>query len=220
MTGYDADKEDTTIYKVLVNHEEQYSIWPEYKENPPGWADVGRAGPRAECLEYIGEVWSDLRPLSLRKKMLELNEDPLPPPPANRERPHGKSLVDRLCEGDHPVQVGLRPDSSVERFKEALDRNYIHIRFTNTGGGTELGFRLDRDSCDLSGADFESGAGAIHVEGGLTLDYVKARCIADIDLKTLQGKGRLVKADQGRESNPQEATGTRSAMSAGLNPTT
>jgi MbtH protein len=63
------DREDTTIYKVVVNHEEQYSIWPAHRENPLGWTDVGKQGTKAECLEYIKEVWTDMRPLSLRKKM-------------------------------------------------------------------------------------------------------------------------------------------------------
>jgi MbtH protein len=65
------EQDDTTIYKVVVNHEEQYSIWPADRENPPGWKDVGKSGPKAECLAYIKEAWTDMRPLSLRKKMEE-----------------------------------------------------------------------------------------------------------------------------------------------------
>jgi MbtH protein len=65
------DEEDTTIYKVVLNHEEQYSIWPEYRENPLGWKDAGKSGPKSECLAYIKEVWTDMRPLSLRKHMEE-----------------------------------------------------------------------------------------------------------------------------------------------------
>jgi MbtH protein len=65
------DSEDTTIYKVVVNHEEQYSIWPADRENALGWNDAGKSGPKAECLAYIGEVWTDMRPLSLRKRMEE-----------------------------------------------------------------------------------------------------------------------------------------------------
>ena len=65
------EREDNTIYKVVVNHEEQYSIWPAEKENPLGWKDVGKVGPKPECLAYIKEVWMDMRPLSLRKKMEE-----------------------------------------------------------------------------------------------------------------------------------------------------
>lgn len=70
------ETEDTTIYKVVVNHEEQYSIWPADRENAPGWRDAGKQGLKAECLAYIEEVWTDMRPLSLRKKMEEQNRQP------------------------------------------------------------------------------------------------------------------------------------------------
>ena len=66
------DREDTTIYQVVMNHEEQYSIWPADRELPLGWTPVGKTGTKAECLAYIQEVWTDMRPLSLRKKMEEL----------------------------------------------------------------------------------------------------------------------------------------------------
>jgi len=65
------EREDNTIYKVVMNHEEQYSIWPADRENALGWQDAGKTGTKAECLEYIKEVWTDMRPLSLRKKMEE-----------------------------------------------------------------------------------------------------------------------------------------------------
>jgi len=63
------EREDTTVYKVVVNHEEQYSIWPAYRDNPLGWKDAGKTGLKAECLAYITEVWTDMRPLSLRQWM-------------------------------------------------------------------------------------------------------------------------------------------------------
>ena len=65
------ETEDTTVYKVVINHEEQYSIWPADRENPLGWKDAGFSGIKQECLDYIKEVWTDMRPLSLRKKMEE-----------------------------------------------------------------------------------------------------------------------------------------------------
>jgi len=68
------DKEDITIYKVVMNHEEQYSIWPDYKKLPRGWNHVGKTGLKADCLAYIKEVWTDMRPLSLRKKMEEFEK--------------------------------------------------------------------------------------------------------------------------------------------------
>jgi MbtH protein len=66
------EEDDTRIYKVVMNHEEQYSIWPVERENPLGWNDVGKEGTKQECLDYIEEVWTDMRPLSLRKKMEEM----------------------------------------------------------------------------------------------------------------------------------------------------
>ncbi|KAA3659932.1 MAG: MbtH family protein [Chloroflexi bacterium] len=63
------EQDDTITYKVVVNHEEQYSIWPADREMPFGWKAVGKEGSKQECLDYIEEVWTDMRPLSLRKKM-------------------------------------------------------------------------------------------------------------------------------------------------------
>lgn len=60
------DREDNAIYKVVVNHEEQYSIWQIDREDAPGWKDAGKSGRKEECLAYIKEVWTDMRPLSLR----------------------------------------------------------------------------------------------------------------------------------------------------------
>ena len=62
---------DEATYKVVVNHQEQYSIWFADRENPPGWNDVGRQGTKEECLAYIEQIWTDMRPLSLRKQMDE-----------------------------------------------------------------------------------------------------------------------------------------------------
>lgn len=63
------DDEDYNVYRVVVNHEEQYSIWPVDRESPLGWRDAGKQGSKAECLAYIEEMWTDMRPLSLRQKM-------------------------------------------------------------------------------------------------------------------------------------------------------
>ncbi|MBS1910711.1 MAG: MbtH family NRPS accessory protein [Bacteroidetes bacterium] len=65
------EQSDSVIYQVIVNHEEQYSIWPADREIPPGWRSEGKTGSKAECLNHINEVWTDMRPLSLRKKMEE-----------------------------------------------------------------------------------------------------------------------------------------------------
>jgi MbtH protein len=56
-------------YKVVVNHEEQYSIWQFDRANPAGWADAGFSGDKDACLDHIEAVWTDMRPLSLRLRM-------------------------------------------------------------------------------------------------------------------------------------------------------
>lgn len=190
-----SEEEDKTIYKVVVNHEEQYSIWPEYKENALGWNDAGKVGTKAECLAYIKEVWTDMRPLSLRKKMEELARNPPADQPSPSQAEKHESLVDRLCAGDHPITVALRPEPSVKAFKEAVDGGYLRVKFTNTTGGTELGFKVDKDASDLSEANFNEGIGQARVVGGLSLDYTKVRCVANIDLQTLAGLGHLEKVD-------------------------
>jgi MbtH protein len=72
------EQEDTTTYRVVVNHEEQYSIWPAERELPLGWRDEGTTGTKAECLAHVDEVWTDMRPLSLREQM----EAASPPEPS------------------------------------------------------------------------------------------------------------------------------------------
>jgi hypothetical protein len=100
-------------------------------------------------------------------------------------------LVQRLSEGDHPIEASLRPEKTVAALKACIDRGYVHIKYTDTRGGTELGVRLDQEATDLSQADFDNQTGSVHLVGGLTLNYVKVRSIADIDLGTLAGQGHL-----------------------------
>ena len=66
------DEDDPSLFKVLMNGEEQYSLWPKLKPVPNGWHATGKEGTNAECSKYVDEVWTDMRPLSLRKKMKEL----------------------------------------------------------------------------------------------------------------------------------------------------
>jgi len=73
MTENDTDQQ--TIFRVVVNHEDQYSIWPSYKELPLGWSEGGPTGPKATCLAYIERVWTDMRPLTLRNAMARSEDD-------------------------------------------------------------------------------------------------------------------------------------------------
>jgi MbtH protein len=63
------EHEDNRAYKVVLNDEEQFSIWPAERDNPSGWRDEGKRGTKQECLAHINEVWTDMRPLSLRRRM-------------------------------------------------------------------------------------------------------------------------------------------------------
>ncbi|MFY1691592.1 MbtH family protein [Plantactinospora sp. WMMB782] len=63
------EQTDDRVYRVVRNDEEQYSIWPADRDLPAGWHAEGTEGPRADCLARIGEVWTDMRPLSLRQRM-------------------------------------------------------------------------------------------------------------------------------------------------------
>ena len=63
------DGEDTRAYKVVINHEEQYSIWFADRSNPLGWDDAGKTGTKSECLAFIADVWKDMRPRSVRLQM-------------------------------------------------------------------------------------------------------------------------------------------------------
>jgi MbtH protein len=66
----------STSYRVVVNDEQQYSIWPLHKDLPLGWSDGGFAGTQDACLAHIEEVWTDMRPLSLRVAMAEAPPGP------------------------------------------------------------------------------------------------------------------------------------------------
>jgi MbtH protein len=61
--------DEMMMFTVVLNHEEQYSIWPKGRQIPGGWKDAGKSGTKQECLEHIKSVWTDMRPLSLRLKM-------------------------------------------------------------------------------------------------------------------------------------------------------
>lgn len=71
-TNATLDQNSEETYYVVRNIEEQYSIWPSYKQIPRGWESIGEPRIKSECLSYIEMVWTDMRPLSLRKQMEEV----------------------------------------------------------------------------------------------------------------------------------------------------
>jgi uncharacterized protein YbdZ (MbtH family) len=191
MNVSDETSDDTTTYKVVVNHEEQYSIWPESRENPPGWTSVGVSGSKAHCLGHIESVWTDMRPLSLRRAMEQPSAAPVVERSPVAVAPDEESLPARLSRGPQPVELALRPERTKDVLLRQIETGYVHVRFTATRGGTELTFPLEAGTEQRLKKEAARGEGTVKFAGKLTLDYVPVRCVADIDLATFAGTGQL-----------------------------
>ena len=114
-------------------------------------------------------------------------------------------LVQRLSEGKHEVVIGHR-DQSYEEIKQRIEDGYIHIKFTQTRGGTELGINVDLNNTNLKELDFNKGEGLLHIEGTTNLNYNAVRCIADIDLATRKGEGCLQVVEEESVNSDNKAT--------------
>jgi uncharacterized protein YbdZ (MbtH family) len=188
------DDDEKTIFKVVLNEEKQYSIWPQDRENPLGWYDEGKSGLKQECLDHIDKVWTDMRPLSLQKHMEAMKNRPAPEPveatPQEQEAERVEDLVTRLCRGKHAV--------SVERYKtsaglrEAIEKGFVLVRFTQTRGGTEVGFKIDRQQSRIEPAD---SSGTTKLVGRFTLDGSRVECSVEIEGDGLEGVGCLTRVD-------------------------
>lgn len=100
-------------------------------------------------------------------------------------------LPHKLAKGEHKVIISAIRDNPQEEFKAAVERNYVHVKFTETRGGTELGFRLDPEHSDFSKGDIDKGTGEVTVAGNLKLDGVPVRCVATVGLESMEGQGHL-----------------------------
>jgi len=97
-------------------------------------------------------------------------------------------LVKKLSKKDHTVVVN-RPDRSAKALEERIGLRVVHVLFEETE--TELGIRLDAGKCDYRRGDFAKGTGKIHLQGVLTLNGDRVRCVADVELESMKGTGRL-----------------------------
>src|SRR5262249_35196888 len=110
------------------------------------------------------------------------------------------SLVQKLSQGDHKIEVSIRPDRTPKALLECIQKGYVHLKFPETQGGTDLYVPLDLEDTKLTEANFEAGTGFVELVGELTLDYQPVRCEAVIDLSTMNGHGRLQSANSGNGS--------------------
>jgi hypothetical protein len=100
-------------------------------------------------------------------------------------------LAHRFSQGPHKILYRPRGDQARTEFRADVERDYVHLLFTGAAGEIELGFPSDRARSDLSGANWDAGEGSIHLEGDLGLNGIPVRCVADLDLRTMEGVGRL-----------------------------
>jgi hypothetical protein len=105
-------------------------------------------------------------------------------------------LVKRLSTGTHEVVIGHRGEQH-EELKRRIENGHIHIKFTQTRGGTDLGINVDLERTNVQDIDFTQGEGKLHIEGTTNLDYHEVRLIADIDLALRAGEGHLELASVG-----------------------
>ncbi|MFF8955210.1 MbtH family protein [Streptomyces sp. NPDC014894] len=179
---------------VVRNQEEQYSIWPAGRDLPAGWEPTGFAGGEEACLAHIDQVWTDMRPKSLRDALAAARQDDGEPAgdPLRTDALDGPDLVTRLSAGDHRVELVLRPEPTPERLRRALEDRYVHLLFPGTEGGAELGIALT-DRTELSGADLDAATGTVTLVGELTLDFTPVECVARLDLATRTGTCSLAR---------------------------
>jgi len=179
--------EDTNEYVVVLNDEEQYSIWRADRPLPPGWRGDGTKGRKAECLAHIGKVWTDMRPLSVRRAAAAPLDPSVVPEPTT---PRGgkNDLVARL-EASQPIVFAGRSEATREELGAQVERGRVFVRFEKTG--TDLGIRLSATAHAAARHILASNGESIAIEGELILNYNRVRFIGALELATLRGTGKL-----------------------------
>lgn len=183
------DDDDLTLYKVVLNDEEQYSIWSADRPLPAGWHEDGFSGTKRECLDHIAEVWTDMRPLSLRRHLAELENNP-PEPAAPLPEDDTPSLVERLNGQGHRALIDARTDDKLAYLRERIEIGHVHVLFPDTRGGTELGLALTEVAQAAALAALDTGD-EITLTGKLTLDDEPVVCNVRLSAPGLEGRGGL-----------------------------
>lgn len=172
------------LYEVVKNIEEQYSIWPQNKEVPSGWKKVGYSGEKDVCLKHIEQVWTDMRPLSLRKHIESMKTSSR----VNNERlqTDTESLVDLLLNKDvHAVSLPYQPVDMPD-FLDQLRSGICYIEFNEV-------FSQPQIAISLTSENYELNANYILFKGSLTLDLIPIQCHCKFDSKNFRGTCRVKK---------------------------
>ena len=111
-------------YSVIVKHEKKYSIWSTDRDLPNGWKSAGKHGEKTECLDYIRTVWTELLPLSVRKRRDEASKRSSVGV-AEKAEPPGEAQMDRLADVEHRVTVDIGDEKSAEGL--TLSRSFARV---------------------------------------------------------------------------------------------
>ena len=201
-------------YEVVVNLEEQYSIWPVWRTPPDGWRRVGVSGSEEACLQHIESVWTDMRPLSLRRALEGSGATAAAvrarragtPGGARDVRGGGESqdpmratddLPSRLARDSHALELCLGRVPNLEELVAQVKAGTVHVEFTETAGGTTLTLTLDAEDAaaltesveQLVGGETDDGR--LSIAGDGLLDNTAVRCRAVVDAKTFRGRGSI-----------------------------
>jgi uncharacterized protein YbdZ (MbtH family) len=179
--------EDDRAYAVVVNDEEQYSIWPSERDLPIGWAAAGFIGPKSECLAHIEEVWIDMRPRGAR---IGAREVAMASSAVGAD--FGGTLPERLAGRRYDVTIALGGDRTKEALLRRMQTGWLHVAFLLPQGQTEVRVRLtDDDAPRTAAAAFAQGYPLIRIVGVVTLDGVPLMCRIDVDGATLTAVAQL-----------------------------
>lgn len=180
---------DAAAYTAVVNEEEQYSIWLVWRPLPAGWRRVGPTGSKAACLDYVASVWTDMRPLSVRRA--GAGDVPRDVADAGAPAEEIDPLPLRLSRGSHQLELSGGTERSRDGLLRQIATGCVHVMFTGTRGGTELSIPLDADRMRALAAAVGDGAATIQLSGEMLLDDTRARCVVALDLGSWAGRGHL-----------------------------
>ena len=181
-------------WSVVINTEEQYSIWPEDQTPPDGWHTIGVFGDKETCLDHIETVWTDMRPRSLREAMAAAdNGQSTFMDSALESVPR---LVDLLCSGPQKVTLVTRPADNRRALANQLGQGVAQLRFPVEGGPTEILISMDAEASDWTEDSLLDRTGDLTLSGSVKLDGERLIVVATIHAAGLDGSATVSRDPQ------------------------